>query len=310
MTALGFLLTGCALIFVGTRGQWITRVFALAVLVLSVAVCLEYALGVDLGIDELLGPDYLSVGTSHLGRTSPMTSLGLVVASVALLVTSSQVLARFASAIVAILASMLMAVGTVSVLGEVVDRQAYGWNGVTRMSIQSSAAFALLGAGLMAWAWRESQRAKDGTPDWLPLTLGVGLGAGALGVWRALLAHQPGELPMISGIILALGLLGALLVAITVAQTQRARKRSRELQGSNVLLQQIFDASPDGLLMVNRRGRIVRANEQAERMFGYAHDELIGQSLEQLVPEKFHDLHSRHWEGHATPWRAIHVPWA
>ena len=255
-----------------------------------------------LGIDELLGPDYLNVGPSHLGRTSPVTSLGLVGACVALLVTLSRGLARFASAIVAILASMLIAVGTVSVLGDVVGRQAYGWNGITRMSLQSSAAFALLGEGLMAWAWRENRREKNRPPDWLPLTLGVGLGAGALGIWQALLAHQPGELPMISGIVLALGLLGSLLVAITVAQTQQARKRSRELQGSNVLLQQIFDASPDGLLMANRRGTIIRVNEQAERIFGYTHDELIGQSVERLVPEKFHDLHSSHWEGyHATP---------
>jgi PAS domain S-box-containing protein len=68
------------------------------------------------------------------------------------------------------------------------------------------------------------------------------------------------------------------------------------------LLQQIFDASPDGLLMANRQGVIIRTNEQAERIFGYAHDELIGQSVERLVPEKFHDLHSSHWEGyHATP---------
>ena len=304
MTALGFLLNGCALFFAGTRGQWITRVFALAVLILSTAVCLEYALGIDLGIDELLGPDYLNAATSNVGRSSPVTSLGLLGASVALLVTASRALAPFASAFVAILASMLMAVGTVSVLGDVVDRQAYGWNGVTRMSVQSSAAFIFLGAGLMAWAWRESRRAKNGTPDWLPLTLGVGLGAGALGVWRALLVHQPGELPMISGIILALGLLGALLMAVTVAKTQQARKHSGELQESNVLLQQIFDASPDGLLMVNSRGRIIRVNEQAVRMFGYAHDELIGQSLEQLVPEKFHDLHSRHWEDHARPARA------
>jgi PAS domain S-box-containing protein len=302
MTALSFLLTGCALIFTGTRGQWLTRILALAVLVFSAAVCLEYVLGADFGIDELLGPDYLNVRTSNPGRSSPVTSMGLIGASVALLVTSSPWLARFASAIVAILASMLMAVGTLSLMGDMADRQAYGWTRLTQISLQSSAAFALLGAGLMAWAWQESRREKKGTPDWLPLTLGVGLGTGALGVWRALLAHQPSALPLISGVILALGLLGALLVAITVAQTQQARKRSRELQGSNVLLQQIFDASPDGLLMANRRGIIIRTNEQAERIFGYAHDELIGQSVERLVPEKFHDLHSSHWEGyHATP---------
>ena len=123
MTALGFLLSGGALIFAGTRRQWITRIFALAVLVLSAAVCLEYALGADFGIDELLGPDYINVHTSSPGRMSPLTALSFIGASVALLVTSSRGLAQFTSVIVAILASMLMAVGTVNLLGDVLHRE-------------------------------------------------------------------------------------------------------------------------------------------------------------------------------------------
>src|SRR5580765_1666718 len=106
MTALGFLLSGCALIFASTGRKRATGGLALAVFVLGAAVGLEYALGADFGIDQLLGHDYINVRTSNPGRMSPVTALCFIGSSLALLATSSRKLARFASAIVGVLASM------------------------------------------------------------------------------------------------------------------------------------------------------------------------------------------------------------
>ncbi len=296
MTALGFLLSGCALIFAATGGKWATRVLALAVFILAVVVCLEYALGADFGIDEFLGRDYVKVRTSHPGRMSPVSAFCFIGGSLALLVASSSRPVRFASTIVGVLASMLIAVGTVSILGYLlVHTEAYGWGPFTRMSPQTSAAFALQGAGLMAWAWQES-RARNGTPALLPLILGVGMAIGALGVWQALMTHEESQMPLLSGINLAGDLLSALLVAVAVAQTQRARKRSRELQESTALLQQLFEVAPDGLVMTDSRGAIVRVNAEAERIFGYARGELLAQPIDRLIPEKLRDLDHTHGE--------------
>jgi PAS domain S-box-containing protein len=47
------------------------------------------------------------------------------------------------------------------------------------------------------------------------------------------------------------------------------------------------DWSPSGLLMTDARGAIVLANREIERLFGYAREELLGRSVEALVPERF-----------------------
>lgn len=55
-----------------------------------------------------------------------------------------------------------------------------------------------------------------------------------------------------------------------------------------------FEASPDAILMVDSLGRIVDANPEATRLFGYAEEELVGESVELLVPEGQGELHSSH----------------
>ena len=304
MTALCFLLSGCALILTSAGRQQATTVLALVVLILAMAVILEYALSADFGIDQLLGRDYINVRTSHPGRMSPVTAFCILCSSLALLATASRLPARFASAYVGIVASILMAVGAVNVFGHLLGyTETFVWGHFSRMALHTSAAFALLGTGLMAWAWKKGHVEK-GAPEWLPLSIGLGLAAGALGVWQALIAHehQEGDLSLLSRVILAGGLLGALLVAVAVAQTQQARRRTQESQESNMFLQRLFDVAPDGLVMTDRQGTIIRVNQQAEEIFGYARGELIAQPIERLIPEKLHDLHHTHREGyHAAP---------
>jgi PAS domain S-box-containing protein len=304
MTALCFLLSGCALILTSAGRKQATMVLALVVLILAVAVSLEYALSADFGIDQLLGRDYINVRTSHPGRMSPVTAFCIVCSSLALLATASRLPARFASAYVGIVASILMVVGAVNIFGHVLGyTETFVWGHLSRMALHTSTAFALLGAGLMAWAWKKGHVEK-GTPEWLPLSIGLGLAAGALGVWQALIAneHQEGDLSLLSHIILAGGLLGALLVAVAVAQTQQARRRSRELQTSSAMMQQLFDVAPDGLVMTDRHGTIIRVNEEAEQIFGYAPGELLAQPIERLIPEKLSELQLTHREDyHAVP---------
>jgi PAS domain S-box-containing protein len=61
--------------------------------------------------------------------------------------------------------------------------------------------------------------------------------------------------------------------------------------------QALLNALPDATLIVNRNGRIEAANLQAEALFGYQRDELVGRSVELLIPARLCDEHARHRDG-------------
>lgn len=58
---------------------------------------------------------------------------------------------------------------------------------------------------------------------------------------------------------------------------------------------QLVQESPDAILVADREGIIRYWNAGAERIFGWAAAEAVGQSLDLIIPEK---QRSRHWEGY------------
>jgi two-component system cell cycle sensor histidine kinase/response regulator CckA len=55
-----------------------------------------------------------------------------------------------------------------------------------------------------------------------------------------------------------------------------------------------FDLSPSGMLAVNEQGEIVAVNREVEHLFGWPREELIGRSIDVLVPERFRRRHTGH----------------
>jgi PAS domain S-box-containing protein len=62
----------------------------------------------------------------------------------------------------------------------------------------------------------------------------------------------------------------------------------------NVPFRALLDAAPDGIVVCDGHGVLVLVNSEAERMFGYAHDELPGTSIELLIPEHVRPRHHHH----------------
>jgi PAS domain S-box-containing protein len=61
---------------------------------------------------------------------------------------------------------------------------------------------------------------------------------------------------------------------------------------------QLLDTAPDAIVVVGDDGRIRLVNIQTEKLFGYARSELLGQSLELLIPERFRHGHAAHVAGY------------
>ena len=64
--------------------------------------------------------------------------------------------------------------------------------------------------------------------------------------------------------------------------------------GDTDLFRALFDTAPDAMIVVDREGRIVLANPQAERLFGYTTGELAGNLVEVLLPEAARGGHVQH----------------
>ncbi len=64
----------------------------------------------------------------------------------------------------------------------------------------------------------------------------------------------------------------------------RFRNLTVEPEIPSIPFNSFLEAAPDAVVIIDQNGTIVRVNGQAEKMFGYAREELMGQELEMLMP--------------------------
>ncbi|MGO9890230.1 MAG: PAS domain S-box protein [Solirubrobacteraceae bacterium] len=64
------------------------------------------------------------------------------------------------------------------------------------------------------------------------------------------------------------------------------------------MFRQLFDGAPDAIVGINGSGEIVLVNAQTEQLFKYRREDLIGQPVETLVPERLREDHAAHRGGY------------
>jgi PAS domain S-box-containing protein len=84
---------------------------------------------------------------------------------------------------------------------------------------------------------------------------------------------------------------GELMTIASISRPVTSVERAQERYAS------LLEAAPDATVCVEGSGRIVTANAQASKLFGYTRDELIGAELEMLLPEGVHQRHREHRAG-------------
>ena len=89
------------------------------------------------------------------------------------------------------------------------------------------------------------------------------------------------------------------LATLNTAQ-QELTDRSIALGRAEEQFRLAVEAAPNGMILATNEGQIVLANEQAEELFGYTREELAGQKVEMLVPERFRSRHPADRENYMT----------
>ena len=98
----------------------------------------------------------------------------------------------------------------------------------------------------------------------------MGIGGGIIFIWLLLVGGYAG------------------LTSNRLKQTAVDRKKADER------FRALLESAPDAMVIVGEDGRIALVNAQTEKLFGYARAELLGNTVEMLVPARFRDKHPQH----------------
>ena len=295
-TALGVLLAGAALTLrclprSARWRQWLGRCCALVVAVIGLTTLTQYVFGWDLRIDGLLLPASAAIELAPAAfRMSAISAVNLSFLGLSMLLLDR---------VAAVGQVLALLCGFLALLG--LEGYMYGGAALSEMpgygsiGIHTAVAFLLLAAGILAArpdqglvkvtgsATGAGSMARRLLPAaiFLPLILG----------WLRLQGERAGLYGTELGLVLFAVSNVLLLVALVIWSARIVYRSESSLRKSLVAFQSLFEAAPDAMLVVDRLGLVVRANENAQALFGYPLNELLGHPVEMLIPERFRDRH-------------------
>lgn len=116
--------------------------------------------------------------------------------------------------------------------------------------------------------------------------------------WLAGAIKAVTALASIGTAILLIRLMPVAIALPSLADLQEAREASArqavEMAAQEAKFRGIVESAPDAMIIADTQGRIVLVNAETEKLFRYRRDQLVGQPVELLVPERFRKSHPAH----------------
>jgi PAS domain S-box-containing protein len=82
----------------------------------------------------------------------------------------------------------------------------------------------------------------------------------------------------------------SVLVMSAIRDISERKKAEQKFRG-------LLESAPDAIIIVDQEGKLVIVNSQTEKLFGYSREELIGEKIELLLPERYRKHHPGHRRG-------------
>ncbi|MCC5831739.1 MAG: PAS domain S-box protein [Chlamydiales bacterium] len=161
-SAIGFVLGGLGLISLFYLRR-LSAVIGIILFVLGSLTLLEYALPLNLGIDELFLKHTITVETSHPGRMGPNTALCFIFLGAGIFLASTAINQRWSAYLISILSLLIIFIGALSIIGYAICLPlSYGWGNFTSMSLLTAIGFVVLGAALFLLIHRSLEKKVSG----------------------------------------------------------------------------------------------------------------------------------------------------
>ena len=168
-------------------------------------------------------------------------------------------------------------------------------------------------SGSIAALWLAFRLRKPGSASWTALRIASSVLVGiaisgmhyvGMAAARFSLTPTPTDAPVlyvgqVGGAAIGAGTFIILAIALLSSYKQRleesvSMQAYQALQRAERTFRGILEASPDPMILVNPEGMITLASPQTEKVFGYRQQELVGQSVEILMPKRYRGVHAQH----------------
>jgi len=309
--ALALVLAGAALTLSGIQNhkRWhavVSRIAGIGTAAIGAAILIEYSMGIDLGIDELLSADGKCGSPIYPGRPAPATAAALVMLGAALYLFHSQ--RRWARRTAQTLGLAVLLTSALTIAGYVYGVQSlYRIAPFDSVALHTAATLVLASIGLLyaqpdfglVAPLRSSNMGGVVARKMFPFVVATPLVLG----WLRLRGQYLGYFDLEFGVAL-LAIANVAVLSALLWWTARSLNHIDQLQSQaqdelrrnrvEMNFEALLESAPDAMVVVNAQGLIVRVNSQTENLFGYEREEMLGQPVEILIPERFREFHPAH----------------